>query len=330
MRPSVPVALLLCAHLAALGAGFLAPYHYAEQFRSSPLEPPTRVHLRDEEGRWRWPFVVSEGAEGAPTPHPLSLLVSRPMPHPGGLFGSGWHLFGAEEPGRIFLLGTDALGRDVFSRLVYGARVSLLAGLGGAVLALALAVALGGVAGQRSGGMVDAVVMGASELFLALPWLYLLLAARAFLPLDLSPTRAFLVIVSILGLVGWAGPARLVRASVAAASQRDFVVAARAAGASRARVLRRHLLPPSLGVVRTQAALLVPQFVLAEVALSFVGLGVSEPVPSWGNMLAALQQYHVVSRAWWMFAPGVALVLVGWCYHAWAVDAETRGRRVAS
>lgn len=233
-------------------------------------------------------------------------------------------------PDAAHLLGTDALGRDVFSRLVYGARVSLLAGLGGAVLALALAVALGGVAGQRSGGMVDAVVMGASELFLALPWLYLLLAARAFLPLDLSPTRAFLVIVSILGLVGWAGPARLVRASVAAASQRDFVVAARAAGASRARVLRRHLLPPSLGVVRTQAALLVPQFVLAEVALSFVGLGVSEPVPSWGNMLAALQQYHVVSRAWWMFAPGVALVLVGWCYHAWAVDAETRGRRVAS
>jgi peptide/nickel transport system permease protein len=166
------------------------------------------------------------------------------------------------------------------------------------------------------GGWADSVVMRVSDLFLALPWLYLLFAVRAFLPLDLKPGPAFGIIVLLLGVVGWARPGRLVRGVVLSAKEREFVVAARAFGATDRHILRIHVLPQALGVLMTQAALLIPVYVLAEVTLSFVGLGVAEPLPSWGTMLASLQQYHVLSTAWWMYAPGVALVAITWLYHS--------------
>jgi peptide/nickel transport system permease protein len=204
-------------------------------------------------------------------------------------------------------MGTDGYGRDQFARFLYGGRISLLAGWLGAGLSLLLGAALGCLAGFY-GKALDQVVSRGTELFLALPWLYLLLAVRAFLPLDLSPTRAFLLIVSILGLLGWARPARLVRGVVLSASQRRYVVAARSFGASDLYLLRRHVLPQTYGLLLTQAALLVPQFILAEVTLSFLGLGVSEPAPSWGNLLASLQQYHVLASYWWMYLPALVLV----------------------
>jgi peptide/nickel transport system permease protein len=142
----------------------------------------------------------------------------------------------------------------------------------------------------------------------ALPWLYLLFALRAFLPLAVSPVRAFFLIVFVIGAVGWARPARLVRGVVLSAKEREFVRAARGFGASNAYLLWRHILPECSGVILTQAAFLVPQFVLAEMTLSFLGLGVPEPVPSWGNLLASLQQYSVLVSYWWMYLPALAIV----------------------
>jgi peptide/nickel transport system permease protein len=158
--------------------------------------------------------------------------------------------------------------------------------------------------------------MQISDVFLSLPWLYLLFAVRALLPLDLKPAPAFAILVLLLGVIGWARPGRLVRGVVLSAKEREFIMAARAYGASDGYILRKHVLPQAAGVLLTQAAILIPVFILAEVTLSFVGLGVSEPVPSWGTMLASLQEYHVLSSAWWMFAPGVALVVVTWLYHS--------------
>jgi peptide/nickel transport system permease protein len=260
-------------HGLAIFAGFLAPYPYAEQHREFPYAPPTRIHLSH-----------------------LQFLVHG-------------RLFGVREPDVIFLLGTDAYGRDLFSRLLYGGRVSLLTGLLAAFLSLGLGLALGTVAGFH-GGWLDRLLMRAGELVMALPWLYLLLAVRAFLPLHISTVQAFFLIVVIIGGVGWVRPARLIRGVVLSARERGFVLAARGFGASDAYLIRRHILPLTLGVVLTQATVLIPQYILAEVALSFLGLGVGEPVPSWGNMLAEAQQYHALVEHGWMLAPGLAIIPV--------------------
>jgi peptide/nickel transport system permease protein len=148
------------------------------------------------------------------------------------------------------------------------------------------------------------------ELFLALPWLYLLFAIRAFLPLHISPIRTFFLILAVIGMVGWARPARLIRGVALSGRERGYVLAARTFGGSGFYLMRRHLLPQAYSMLLTQAALLIPQYILAEVTLSFLGLGVGEPVPSWGNMLATLQQYDVLVSYWWMWAPGLVLIPV--------------------
>jgi len=228
-------------------------------------------------------------------------------------------------PGADFPLGTDGLGRDVLSRTLYGGRVSLFAGLAAAVVAVSLGGLVGGVAGL-AGGRTDRLLTRVTEAVMALPWLYLLLAVRAALPLSLGPVAAFALVVVVIGCVGWARPARLVRSVVLAAREHDAVRAARGFGASEWWILRRHLLPAAGSVLRTQLALLVPQFILAEVTLSFVGLGVGEPAASWGGMLAELRQPYVLRHAAWLIAPAIPLILSVFCYHHLTADhAEGRG-----
>ncbi len=310
------IAVLLLLHLGVIFAGFLAPYDFAEQHRDLVFAPPSRIHFVDTAGKFQRPFVYdwqprpgsyTEYAEDTAHPLPIRFFVkTSASPKPG--FGlSGRRLFGVDDPGHIFLLGTDAFGRDQLSRLLHGGRVSLFAGLLAAMLSLAAGMLLGGIAGFY-GRFTDDLVMRLAELFLALPWLYLLLATRAFLPLQLGPQQAFLLLVTVFGLVGWARPARLIRGIVLSAKERGYVTAARGFGASDFYLLRRHILPQTYGVVLTQAAILVPQYILAEVTLSFLGLGVNEPAPSWGNMLGELQQYHVLASYWWMLVPALVLV----------------------
>jgi peptide/nickel transport system permease protein len=218
-------------------------------------------------------------------------------------------LFGVAPPGVLFLWGSDGFGRDVVSRVLYGGQISLLTGLVAAFLSLSLGLLLGTLAGFH-GGWVDRLLMRGAELFLALPWLYLLLAVRAFLPLHISPTQAFFLLVTIIGTVGWVRPARMVRGVVLSARERGFVLAARGFGAPAGYLIRRHILPLTWSVVLTQATVLIPQYILAEVTLSFLGLGVGEPVPSWGNMLAEARQYHTLISHSWMLAPGFATIPV--------------------
>ena len=222
-------------------------------------------------------------------------------------FFKGGRLFGVAPPGVLYLWGSDGLGRDVFSRVLYGGRISLLTGLVAALLSLALGLFCGTLAGFH-GGWVDSLLMRGGELFLALPWLYLLLGVRAFLPLHISTTQAFFLLVAIIGTVGWVRPARIVRGVVLSARERGFVLAARGFGASAGYLMRRHILPLTWSVVLTQATVLIPRYVVAEVTLSFLGLGVSEPVPSWGNMLAEARHYHSLIAHTWMLAPGLAVV----------------------
>jgi peptide/nickel transport system permease protein len=158
------------------------------------------------------------------------------------------------------------------------------------------------------GSWPDVIFMRLAELCIALPWLYLLFGVRAFLPLLVSPTKAFLIIVVVIGALGWARPARLVRGVALSVKERDFVRAARGFGGSHSYLIRHHVMPQTRNLIFTQAAILVPQFILAEVTLSFLGLGIPEPAPSWGNLLSSLQQYSVLSSYWWMYLPAVAMV----------------------
>jgi peptide/nickel transport system permease protein len=234
-----------------------------------------------------------------------------------GVYESHLHLFGIRESGRIFLFGTDGYGRDEFSRVLFGGQISVAAGITATFIALFAGSLLGIVAGYY-GGLVDESLMAVTELFLSLPWLYFLLGVRAFLPLHLSTLRTFFLLTGVIGLIGWARPARLVRGIVLSSRNRNYVLAARGFGASDLYILRRHILPATFSVLLTQASLLVPRYIAAEVTLSFFGLGVNEPVPSWGNMLTTLQQYSVLTSYAWLLAPAAALVVTSVLYSALA------------
>jgi peptide/nickel transport system permease protein len=203
----------------------------------------------------------------------------------------------------------------------------LLAGLLAAALSVSLGIVVGGLAGFY-GGWIDEILMRGGELFLALPWLYLLFAVRAVLPLHIAGWQVFLLLVSVMGLIGWTRPARLIRGVVLSAKERNFVLAARAFGASDGYLLWRHVLPQTSGVVLTQMTLLIPQFVLAEVTLSFLGLGISEPMPSWGTLLSSLQQYYILSSYWWMFLPALLLIPMFLLFNATADALQERLRSV--
>jgi peptide/nickel transport system permease protein len=317
----VATMFLLGLHLAILFAGFVAPCDPATQNRDFPYAPPTRIHLVDARGRLHLrPFVYQclAGADGSyqyeeQHEYPVHLFVRGARYKAAGILPLHTHLFGIEPPAHIFLAGTDGYGRDQFSRILYGGQVSLAAGVLATGISLCLGLTVGCLSGFY-GRWIDESAMRLAELFLILPWFYLLLAVRAFLPLHISPTEAFFLLVGVIGMIGWARPARLIRGVVLTAKTRRYVLASRGFGASDAYILRRHVLPHIYGILLTQAAILVPQYVIAEVTLSFLGLGLSEPAPSWGNLLANLQQYNVLVSYWWMFAPAFALILISLGY----------------
>jgi peptide/nickel transport system permease protein len=306
MRRRTVVGFLVAAHLAVLAAGFLAPYHYADQHRDYPYAPPMRPHWS---GGGLFAYGLAAETDGTYREDPIHAFPVR--------WFTGGRLFSVEEPGVLFLLGSDGYGRDVFSRVLYGAQVSLMTGLLAATLSLGIGWILGTVAGFY-GGRTDQIVMRFSELFMTLPWLYFLLAIRAFLPLKITSFEAFLLIICIIGGVGWVRPARLVRSVVLSARERGYVLAARGFGAGPFYLIRRHILPHTWSVVLTQATVLIPQYILAEVTLSFVGLGGGEPAPSWGNMLSEARQYHALVHHPWLLAPGFAAIpiLIGYLFLA--------------
>lgn len=332
------LAVVAAFHSVILFAGFFAPYDFATQDRVLPYAPPSRIHFFDRQGKLHLrPFVYglkddsqNYGSydEDLQQGYPLRLFVAGSPYKFAGLFTLCTHLFGTDAPGRVFLLGTDGYGRDQLSRLLYGGQISLAAGWIAAGFSILFGGIIGGLAGFY-GGWLDDVLMRGGELFLALPWLYLLFAVRAALPLQVAQWQVFLLLIVVIGLIGWARPARLIRGIVLSAKERNFVTAARAFGASDAYLLREHILPQAYGVMLTQMTLLVPQYILAEVTLTFLGLGVSEPMASWGSLLSSLQQYYVLVSYWWMFLPALLLIPVFLSYYAAADALQERIKSVA-
>ncbi len=217
-------------------------------------------------------------------------------------------------PSAQHFLGTDDLGRDRFSRLLYGTRVSLLLAPAAAVLSSLLAALIGGTAGFV-GGWVERCVMAATDLVLSLPWLFLLITVRALLPLDVSPLASVVITFALLGSLGWAAAARVICADARSIRSSDFMLMARASGSASLRLLWRHVLPNLKPALYAQFWISIPVFILAEANLGILGLGVAEPLPSWGSLLRELESFSAFSAQSWQLVPLILFVIVVGCFH---------------
>jgi peptide/nickel transport system permease protein len=308
-----------------LVAEFLCPYAPGHQHRDLAFTPPTPVHLTDDTHQIVRPFVygIIESPAGSGRYVEdrrykyIIRFFTKGDSYQIARIRSSTHLFGADSGGQVFFMGTDEFGRDLLSNMLYGIRQSLLISLTAAVLTLFLGLALGGFAGYF-GGWTDEVLMGTADLFLCIPWLYLLFGVRAALPLRLDYPQAILTLLVTLPLAGWARPARLVRSIVLSARERDYVRSARAFGASDWYLLTRHVLPEAWHVLAVQATLLIPGYILAETTLSFLGLGINEPNVSWGSLIVPLGHYDVMVSYWWMWLPAVFLTGITALFYATA------------
>lgn len=223
-------------------------------------------------------------------------------------------------PSRQHWLGTDALGRDRLSRVLCGTRVSLALAPAAALCSGLLAAVIGATAGFL-GGWVERILMAATDLFLSLPWLFLLLTVRALLPLNVSPWTSVVITFALLGCLGWAAAARVVCADARTMCHSDFILSARASGATGSRVLWVHLIPNLMPVVYAQFWIAVPVFILTEANLGMLGLGVLEPLPSWGSLLREMESYTSMSNNW-QFVPLLLFVLVVSCFDLLMPDRE--------
>ena len=319
-------------YLTAIFADLIAPYDHREQTRSMPSAPPSNVRFRDAEGALHVrPFIYQQRLadarnvryeEDATRSYPLELFARGKSYSLLGLFRVERHLFGVdgnENVPRVHLLGTDQLGRDRFSRMVFAIRFSLLVSPIGTILACVIGVIFGAVSGYAS-RTVDVAMMGVADTMISLPTLILILAARAAFPIELPPMSAAMLLIMIFALTGWAEMARLTRGLVVSTRQREFVTAARATGVKESRILFRHIVPNITSPLLIQATLMLPVFLLAEVALSFLGVGLQEPEPSLGNMLAVsgdltqlnASPFVVLSPAIAIFFFVLGIRLIGW------------------
>jgi len=323
-----PVALagagiLIVLYASAIFADFLAPWPMAKQDLDFGYHPPTQVRWFHD-GRFVGPYVRgtelvdlgrSTYREIPDSRHPVRFFVQGTETYRLlGLFPTRTRLFGVDAPGHVYLFGSDKYGRDTFSRLLYGSRVSLSIGLIGIAISFFIGTLVGGLSGYLGKG-VDLVVMRVTELIMSVPALYLILALRASFPSNVPSDRMYLIIVIILAFIGWASLARVVRGMVLSLREFEYVNAARALGAGTLRILFRHIMPNTMSFLIVAATIAVPGYILGEVTLSFLGIGIQEPQASWGNMLTEAQNIRVLKSFPWMLIPGFFIFIVVLAYN---------------
>lgn len=316
--------VIIALVIIAVFAECIAPYHYENEDREKSYHPPTTIHWIDASGTFHlWPFVydtksyVNENHERVYVPitdkrYPIRFFKKGDMYRLWNIIPLDVHVFGVDEPARLYIWGADARGRDLFSRICMGARISLSIGIIGVFISLLFGVTIGAVSGYF-GGMIDQIVMRVAELFLMLPGFYILLALRSALPSHLSSLEVYVLVTCIISLIGWAGLARVIRGMVLSLREREYVMAARVLGASHLRTIVRHIVPHTLSYLLVIISVSIPGYIVAESALSFLGLGIQEPFVSWGMLLSdALSIVHM-SFYPWMLMPGVCICVVILC-----------------
>ena len=330
--------LLIIFYIAVIAADFVAPYNpYISQADGSLL-PPTQIHWTTQDGRFIGPHVypttqsptdVETGKRSLNVdfeqPSPIRLFVkgdSYPLlqvrlPLPPSfeevvLFSGipfNRHLFGTVGPAKLNLLGTDEQGRDQFSRLLFGGRISLFIGLVGIIISFPLGMLVGGIAGYF-GGWLDAVLMRLVEVLMIIPGIYLLVALAAVLPPSLTSAQRFLLIVLITSFIGWSGLARVIRGQVLSLKEQEFDQAAKAKGATPWRIIVLHVLPQTATYIIISATLAVPGFIVSESVLSLIGLGIQQPDPSWGNLLSVSTNASILVLQPWLIWPPALLIIL--------------------
>jgi len=315
----VSVGLIAIMYLLALFADFFAPYDPNETDTEYLFVPPRAIHFFAPDGFHLRPFVYGLALEVDDTTyrktysddesviHPIYSVVHGSPYKMWGLIESDIHLFGLKDTKGVFLLGTDKLGQDVFSRILFGARISLSIGLVGIAISLALGIGIGGVSGFY-GGAVDIIVQRVIEFIRSIPTTPLWMGLSAALPTDMPPLARYFGITIILSLIGWTGLARVVRGRFLSLREQDFVMAAKLAGAGEWRVIIRHMVPSFMSHLIATVTLSIPGMILGETSLSFLGLGLRPPVVSWGVMLKDAQKLRVVAQAPWLLLPGAFVV----------------------
>jgi peptide/nickel transport system permease protein len=316
----ISLVFLAFAYATTLVTEMLAPYGLTTRNIDHILAPPQGIHLFHD-GRFVGPFTYGfdytldmDNLVRVYTPNrdrvqPLRFFCRGDSYRFWGMIEGSFHFVCPPEGGTLFLLGTDRLGRDILSRILYGARISLTVGLIGISISLFLGLLLGGIAGYY-GGKVDSIIQRLIEMLRSFPELPLWMTLSAALPVDWSPVVIYFGITIILGLLDWTGLARAVRSKLLALREEDFCTAAELMGAKPSRVIRRHLLPNFLSHIIASATLSIPGMILGETALSFLGLGLRAPITSWGVLLAEAQNINAVVLYPWLLFPVVPVILV--------------------
>lgn len=300
----------------ALFADVLAPYGMDSEVRAHSYHPPTRLHWVDAEGGVKpLPFIYAHESrlnelyqrvwrEDRTRAFPLRFWVRGDSYKFLGLIPFDRHLVGVDKPARLYILGADSRGRDLLSRILFGARISLSVGLLGILISFSLGSVVGGISGYF-GGWVDNLLMRLAEMIMMIPGFYLMLTLRAAFPANLSGFHAYLLIVVILSFIGWASLARIIRGMALAIRTRDYCLAARALGVSHLAIVIRHIIPNTFSYLIVAATLAVPGYILGEATLSFLGLGIQDPQASWGNLLSEAMAIAQIRFHPWILWPGV-------------------------
>ena len=298
-----------------LFADFIAPYTKDFSDRTMAYVPPSKVFTIDENGKFSKPYTYNYIREFDPVNLEIKYNLDRSEKHyikflsQGqpykflGLIPMKRHLITTDDNGRIFLLGTDINGRDVFSRLLFGGRISMTIGFLALFVLFPIGLLYGGISGYF-GGKVDAIMMRFAEAVMSIPSFYLLIILASILPSGMTSTQRFILIVLILALIGWAGFARVVRGMVLSIKNQEYVQAAQSIGASKLRIITKHILPQTTSFVIVAMTLSVPSYILSESGLSFLGLGIQQPDASWGNMLKEAQEFTNILYRPWLLTPG--------------------------
>ncbi len=313
--------VLIIFYIIAAFCEFFAPndpYKYDVRY---VLAPPQRIHFIDETGFHLRPFVYGYKMEIDPITlrriyvedkskkYPIKFFVRGHEYKLLGLIKTNIHLFGVEGDGHIFLFGTDSLGRDVFSRVIYGTRISTTVGLVGIFLSFLFGIIIGGISGYF-GGIFDLIIQRIIEILRSIPTLPLWMALSAAVPANWSPVKVYFSISIILSFIGWTGLAREVRSKFLSLREEDFVTAAKLAGASERRIIFRHLLPSFLSHIIASLTLSIPGMIIGETSLSFLGLGIRPPAISWGVLIQDAQNFRTVALAPWLLLPVIFVILV--------------------